>query len=766
MRRTRRRQCHLSLVLTLVVSLVCGIDGAGARARASAPDPPATDVDVLFVERTPRIAFDPNDLQYRSGLPAPGAAVVYRAHVKNWGPNAVTVAYRWRFDGKPAGTGSVRIRPGTETTVPFRWHWQAAGHTLEFTADPGSRLPERSELNNTVAIRTNAMLLGLWVERSMYDWFHQHQIEFHDGANGFEDYLQRMVRRWNELFGRARFPSSPQGVLDRVALDEVVVVPDGALPLAGGLAGNNPDVRDRTVDMQWGIPWSPAAVSQPDGEYRFGWQTPFFLSPPLMHEMSHARFLPDLYSFDQAEPDAAHPQRILLTDDQGQAVAGTALMPFINFDHVYYNKWRDLMGAGPFFYDAHSAGVWNWKAHRRGRGNENAPPDFGVYFNDLPERNHVRFVDQAGRPITGAQVELYQQHGQVFDNQPDLVATTDGLGYVHLPRDPFGAVNATDGTVILKLRYRGQLYFMFQELTDFNVAFWRGQRNDAYYVREIDLRDVPIPVPDDAWLANSFAGDRFDRYLTSRTEPAIDFDWGTGAPAPGVPADDFSVFFQGGVRFSEGWKRFSITSDGGFRLSIDGRVVFDQWDNQGLKTWTPVIYTSADSPFVVPGHSEANGPTGSPAHHRVEIRYRHHSGQARVKMTWADLDPPAPIPVNAWRGDYFTTPDLHGYVTSRTETVIDNDYRNGSADPAQFFPDHWSARWVGNWDFPAGQRRFSVTADGGIQVLIDGRTVLDQWANHPLTTYHFSRDVSRGRHRIEVRYTDPGGTAAVRVAWT
>jgi len=51
-------------------------------------------------------------------------------------------------------------------------------------------------------------------------------------------------------------------------------------------------------------------------------------------------------------------------------------------------------------------------------------------------------------------------------------------------------------------------------------------------------------------------------------------------------------------------------------------------------------------------------------------------------------------------------------------------------------------------------------------VLIDGQVALDQWADHPLTTYRFTRDLGPGRHRIEVRYFDPAGNAVIRVRWS
>ena len=78
--------------------------------------------------------------------------------------------------------------------------------------------------------------------------------------------------------------------------------------------------------------------------------------------MNHARYHIDLYALD--ENHNANAQHVLLTDDNGALIPGTSYMPFIAFDVVYYNKWRDIMGGGPTFFDGYSAGAWNWKHGR------------------------------------------------------------------------------------------------------------------------------------------------------------------------------------------------------------------------------------------------------------------------------------------------------------------------------------------------------------------------------------------------------------------
>lgn len=278
----------------------------------------------------------------------------------------------------------------------------------------------------------------------------------------------------------------------------------------------------------------------------------------------------------------------------------------------------------------------------RGPGNMNAPPDIGEFLNDLPRKNHFQWVDQNGVPLAGAQIEVYQStaggpnprkevyNDELFDNTPDLSFVADERGSIELPRNPFSgnAVNSRMNTVFLwKVRFRGQLYFAFQEVTDFNLAFARGQVEDAYYIREIDLRDNPHRVPQNAWLGTFFDGTNFEHPTTTVLSENILFDWGQAQPTPDTPAENWSAYFQGDIKFVKELRTFNITSDGGLRLWIDGRLALDEWENNALKTWTPSIYTTQDAPFINAGSGRPN-----PGLHRVEVRYRHRKGPAVLQI--------------------------------------------------------------------------------------------------------------------------------------
>ncbi|MDH7487483.1 MAG: PA14 domain-containing protein, partial [Anaerolineae bacterium] len=83
------------------------------------------------------------------------------------------------------------------------------------------------------------------------------------------------------------------------------------------------------------------------------------------------------------------------------------------------------------------------------------------------------------------------------------------------------------------------------------ITEWRGE----YYVN-LELKGSPALV---------------------RNDRAVDFNWGDKAPAPGLPADDFSVRWTRSIHFDQGNYRFYAKSDDGVRLWLDGWPVIDQW---------------------------------------------------------------------------------------------------------------------------------------------------------------------------------------------
>ena len=98
---------------------------------------------------------------------------------------------------------------------------------------------------------------------------------------------------------------------------------------------------------------------------------------------------------------------------------------------------------------------------------------------------------------------------------------------------------------------------------------------------ELDYDRIADAVPTDgAWAAQYFDNrDLAGAPVVTRTDDAVDFDWSSGSPADAVPANNFSARWAKSIDLAEaGAYKFTVTSDDGARLFIDGQRVFDKWN--------------------------------------------------------------------------------------------------------------------------------------------------------------------------------------------
>jgi uncharacterized protein YkwD/chitodextrinase len=71
-----------------------------------------------------------------------------------------------------------------------------------------------------------------------------------------------------------------------------------------------------------------------------------------------------------------------------------------------------------------------------------------------------------------------------------------------------------------------------------------------------------------------------------RTDPQINFDWGSTPPNPSLSRRGFSALWQGNFIFAQGLYTFTTVTSDGMRLYIDGNLVLNQWNNQPAATYT------------------------------------------------------------------------------------------------------------------------------------------------------------------------------------
>lgn len=105
-------------------------------------------------------------------------------------------------------------------------------------------------------------------------------------------------------------------------------------------------------------------------------------------------------------------------------------------------------------------------------------------------------------------------------------------------------------------------------------------------------------------------------FLT-RTDPGVDFNWGDGAPAPGVGPQVFSARWTGTLTPPvSGRYALVVSADDGYRLFLDGRRVIDHWQDGAENAQSYAVDLEA-------GHA-----------YDVRVEYYQGGGLAAVHLGW------------------------------------------------------------------------------------------------------------------------------------
>ncbi|UQA59087.1 PA14 domain-containing protein [Polyangium aurulentum] len=141
------------------------------------------------------------------------------------------------------------------------------------------------------------------------------------------------------------------------------------------------------------------------------------------------------------------------------------------------------------------------------------------------------------------------------------------------------------------------------------------------WVQEIDIfgdtaSSGGMGVPTGAFRGTYFGDKTLTTQVLQRQDAAINFDWGTGGPANGIPSDNFSVRWEGDWNFATaGTYRFSTTSDDGSRIYVDNNLVVNHWSDHGPTALTGDVTLTAGN-------------------HRVKVEYYEATGGASAKVSW------------------------------------------------------------------------------------------------------------------------------------
>jgi glucose/arabinose dehydrogenase len=272
-----------------------------------------------------------------------------------------------------------------------------------------------------------------------------------------------------------------------------------------------------------------------------------------------------------------------------------------------------------------------------------------------------------------------------------------------------------------------------------------GARAELTYDRISDV------VPSDPGYAAEYFDNRNlqSAPVLTRADDAVDFDWGGGAPADGVPADNFSARWTKSLNVAEaGAYEFTVTGDDGVRLYVDGDRVLDKWIPQSRTTYSVTRQLTQGT-------------------HQIVLEYFEAGGDAVAKLEYertSDPPPPPPPPPDPFEAEYFDNTTLSGDpVLTRSDDAIDFDWGEGA--PSFVLPFNlFSARWTRTKSYERGIYQFSVTGDDGIRVLVDGTEVINGWFYQAPTTYTADVSLIKGLHTVVVEYFEHAGGAVAKVS--
>lgn len=462
------------------------------KRAAGAPNRP--DLDILYIERTPRfpryyVTYDHGTHPRLEGdeatlerWPNKGETVTFWGHVANKGlqPSRQTT-YRFLLDGQVIGEGEISaIDPCDQRVVTAAWPWESGRHTVTLQVDLESLNHEITKTNNNVSEFTDAYTF-FWTVRDLV-YIEEESLPNIYGSYSCEDWHRSVMEWMNRKFEQCIWPLTPAGVPARVKVEYLRISSKpwedhDRHPLNRFCDGTWPHYPGGRVDL--------ATADEAEKEKLFAeiegtWRTNHIYNPDvpgqdraLPHELSHQLGLIDIYHMNV-------PARLCEVRTEDGRLLRDALP-----EKAEKRSWvKGLMIGGdiPQVWSEHSAYALVLDYGKR-RG------FFGEYLLDLPEESLVRVVDAEGEPIAGARLKVYQRDGEAVPAAVEHEGVTDADGLFSLGDAPFGDVNVVgvNGSLLFRVENprTGAVDWAWLGIVDFNLAKWRGHPHRAI---------LPLPI--------------------------------------------------------------------------------------------------------------------------------------------------------------------------------------------------------------------------------------------------------------------------------
>ena len=270
--------------------------------------------------------------------------------------------------------------------------------------------------------------------------------------------------------------------------------------------------------------------------------------------------------------------------------------------------------------------------------------------------------------------------------------------------------------------------------------------------------------PNTQWRAEYYSNENLSGDPVVRNESDINLSWGSGSPAPGIPADHFSARFTRPIYYEAGTRVLFTESDDRVRVWVDkwapGTELIDDWANEQRWNSQNQSMNEAGWYFVTIEYAEITS----------DARLRYFDLYGASRGSWGveyfdDYD---------WKSSHQDNPDI---LTNESPDASENkQYSNepGINLVAGEMPkgiggsdrDDFAVRFTRYFDLK-GKYKFRAEYDDGVRVWVDGVLIIDKWKSQGGMAVQESStiDLHDGVHVIRVEFYDGAGAAICRVTW-
>ncbi|WP_079527268.1 PA14 domain-containing protein [Halobacillus hunanensis] len=183
----------------------------------------------------------------------------------------------------------------------------------------------------------------------------------------------------------------------------------------------------------------------------------------------------------------------------------------------------------------------------------------------------------------------------------------------------------------------------------------------------------------------------------------VSFDWGTASPLSQLPRDEFSVEY---IKNLSGNREYFVNAfaDDGLKVSVNDNMIIDEWHDSSGESYKALLTEL------------------SAGQNTVKVQYYENTGAAFIHSNV--------VPFGEWSVSYYPNTNLKGKPAAtkvlQSANGIGFSEKLGLGSPTLGVPsNNYSANYITAKRLEPGEYLIDTKADDDIQVLIDGKVVVD-----------------------------------------